>query len=135
MHSIVTFFQSVPASTWQVIGAALGLSTLLQALKHWFFKELSAQALMALTTLFAFLGSAIPYFESTIKSNPTILGQHTAALLGVMTLAYRYVVSPGYNLLIDAKSYRTAPSASTTSSAPGSTASTTVTSNTPEANF
>lgn len=117
MHSLITLFQSVPASTWQVLGAALGLSGLLQAIKHWFFKELSPQALMTLTGVFAFLASAVQYADSTVKSNPTILGQHTAVLVGVMTFAYRYVVSPGYNLLVDAKTYRQTQETTTTATA------------------
>lgn len=115
-HTLVTFYHSIPASTWQVIGAAIGLSGLLQAVKHWFFKELSAQATMTLTGLFAFLASAIQYGESAVKGNPTILGQHTALLVGVMTFAYRFIVSPGYNLLVDAKTYRAGTPAVTTPS-------------------
>jgi hypothetical protein len=123
MHSIVTFYQSIPSSTWTVIAAALGLSGLLQALKHFFFSKLSAQALMALTTLFAFLGAAVQYADSAVKSNPTVLGQHTAALLGAMTLSYRYVVAPGYKLLLDAKSYRSTPATNSDAAQPAATAS------------
>lgn len=119
MHSLVTFYHSIPASTWQVLGAALGLSGLLQALKHYFFKKFSPQSLMALTTLFAFLGSFVQWATQAVHSNPTVLGQHTAALLGAMTLSYRYVVAPGYKLLLDAKTYRT-----TTNSAPATASAT-----------
>lgn len=117
MNQVLAFYHSIPASTWQVLGAALGLSGLLQALKHYFFSKLSAHALMTLTTLFAFLASAAQWALQTVHTNPTVLGQHTAVLVGAMTLAYRYVVAPGYTLLLDAKNYRT-----TTTSAPASTA-------------
>lgn len=121
MHSLVVFYHSIPSSTWAVIGAAIGLSGLLQALKHFFFSKLSPQSLMALTTLFAFLASAVQYADSAVKANPTVLGQHTAALLGAMTLSYRYVVAPGYKLLLDAKTYRSA-----TATAPAATSTTTL---------
>lgn len=125
MHQLLTFYHSIPASTWQVLGAALGLSGLLQALKHYFFSKLSPHALMSLTTLFAFLASAVQYATTAVKGNPTVLGQHTAVLVGVMTLAYRYVVGPGYNLLIDAKQYRSTPTiTSATSNSAEQTAAT-----------
>lgn len=134
MHSLLTFYHSIPSSTWQVIGAALGLSSLLQALKHYFFKKLSPHAIMSITTVLAFLASALQYWVNAAKSNPTILGQHTAVLVGLMTLAYRYAVSPTYNLLLDAKTYRTnTQSANTT----GSTTNLTINTNgvTTEASF
>lgn len=105
LQNIVDAFSSIPMSAWEAIGAALGISVLLQGLKNW----LSLQSDKVITFLLgslSFVAAAIDYLSQAAMSNPAVLGQDTAAIVGLSTILYRYIVKPTSNLISDAREYR-----------------------------
>ncbi len=96
---------TVPDSVWVIIGGVLGLSALQQAIKHK-VDGLSERTNTLMSVSFAALLASSDYLTSAAAQNPTVLGPETAAILGVMTVTYRYIVKPFYNLLIDAQELR-----------------------------
>lgn len=109
IQELTTLYQSVPVSTWHLIGVAITLSGIMQIAKHFLFTKLGEKAIMTITTALAFGASVLQAGVQTLSANPNALGQHTAVLLGGMTLAYRFLVNPTYKLFQDAKTYRAAP--------------------------
>lgn len=105
MDFIVNLLQYVPAETWTALGASLGISVVVQMLKHW-IDGLGQKTLVTLVGIFAFIASVAEYLLSVAAQNPAILGAETATLVGLSTLVYRFLVAPVYNLLLDAKAYR-----------------------------
>lgn len=96
---------AVPDSVWVIVGGVLGLSALQQGIKHK-VDGLSERTNTLMSVAFAGLLASSDYLTSAAAQNPMILGPETAAILGVMTVVYRYVVKPFYNLLIDAQELR-----------------------------
>lgn len=105
IQGVIDALGSIPASAWGAIGAALGISVILEGLKH----KLSLQSDKVITFLLgalSFMAAAIDYLTQASLANPTILGQETVAIVGLATILYRYVVKPLTNLVKDAKEYR-----------------------------
>ena len=105
METIVNAWQSIPSTFWVALGASGFISVVLQFIKH-YLDQLSPKLIIVLLTTFSFVASGIDYLLGVASNNPTILGQRTATLVGFATILYRFVISPGYKLLIDAKNYR-----------------------------
>lgn len=118
MQTALNFYHSVPTSVWAVIAAAISVSGIIQVLKHKFFNSLSPSALVSITTVVSFLASALQWFSQQVHANPGLLGQHTIVVFGASTLAYRFLVGPVYNLLLDGQKYRSQSSAAIAPSAP-----------------
>lgn len=101
MQEVINSLTNIPTEVWAFLGAALGVSVLLQKLKTW----LSMQSDKVVTFWLALL-SAVPAVIDFINSNSTQLAMivpHTATIAGAATFIYRYVTKPATNLLNDAK--------------------------------
>lgn len=140
MDTVVHAWQSIPHSFWVALGASGIISVVLQFIKHW-LEELSPKVLMTLLTTFSFGAAAINYLLGNASTNPTLLGQQTASLVGLATILYRFVIGPGTKLMVDAKAERARQDAlkAATPAVPGATTTVSVT-NAPatsgaEANF
>lgn len=96
---------AVPDSVWVIVAGVLGLSALQQVIKHK-IDGLSERTNTLMSVAFAGVLASSDYLTSAAAQNPTILGPETAAILGLMTVVYRYIVKPFYNLLIDAQELR-----------------------------
>jgi len=106
INSVVHFLQQVP---WDVVGQALVasgiVSVVLQALKKW----LSLQSPKVINTLLFVVSSltvGLNWLLSSSASNPTLLGQQTAAIAGLSGLLYQFFIKPASNVLSDAKQLR-----------------------------
>lgn len=119
-QNIINWFANIPNEIWLALGAALGVSTITQIVKHRIASDLSDRTIMGILTTLSAITAAIQYFAQQAASNPTVLGVHTATILGLATLLYPFTVKPFYNLMLDAKAYREAqpPPAATTTAAP-----------------
>lgn len=105
MKELIDWMINIDPSFWVILGSAIGVSSITQALKHWLSLE-SPKVIILLTTGISAILVAIQYFTYYAAQNPAILGENTAVMLGISTLAYRFLVQPFYGLLIDAKTYR-----------------------------
>lgn len=105
MDDLIHQLSNIPSSAWYAIAAAGVISIVLQAIKH-YLEDINPKVLMALLTGFSFAVSGINYLLSQANQNPTVLGNETATLVGLATVLYRFVVKPGYALLLDVKQVR-----------------------------
>jgi hypothetical protein len=124
VDKVINGFTSIPVEVWAALATAIGISGIVQTIKHKIGDGLSDKTLAGILTALSAVGAATDYLLGQAAQNPSVLGAHTAALVGLATLAYRFIVKPVYNLIVDAKAYRDAnapktdaPAAATSTSA------------------
>lgn len=105
MEIITNVLSEVPTGAYLASGGALAVSLLLEALKKWTNLQ-SDKMITFLLMALSFGASALEYLMTAIAANPGILGTHTAVLMGLATVLYRYIVKPSRTLLQDAKAFR-----------------------------
>lgn len=112
MEQILNNILNAPTEVWIAIGGMIGVSAILQGLKHWFSLQ-SDKVITALLTALSFVAATFDYLNQAVATNPSILGAKTAAIVGGATVSYRFVVKPFSKLLEDAKAERERKAAST----------------------
>lgn len=97
----------IPAETWAFLGSSLGVSVIMQGLKHWLDEQVDPRWLITITTLLSGLAACLVFVINGLTQNPMLLGSDTATILGITTLLYRFAVAPAYGFLLDVHEYQT----------------------------
>lgn len=105
INQIINQVTSVPPEFWQFLFVVLGVSALLQKFKKWFSLQ-SEKVITATLGLLSFVPVAIGYISAEVATNPAYLGPYTLTIMGGATVAYRFVIKPLTNILLDAKAER-----------------------------
>lgn len=146
MTDVTNLMHQVPWSlVWLALGGGSAVAVASQLTKR-VFKLESEKVIQFLVMALAFMASGLQYVLSAHNIPPTVLGLHTAALLGVAQPLYLFFVKPADKFVQDVQSYNAAQSAtgaesnitSSTTSTGSETVSTTgntVKINPPTANF
>src|SRR5579875_2106044 len=123
----ITNWLNLPANEWKAalafVGAGALVAVIVQVVKH-FSRTESAVVARALVTGLSFVVSAVNYILASPSQSLSVIGSHTAMVLGAAHVVYWVSVSPAYKwfmgLLKDAESFRaqSAPQATTASEAP-----------------
>lgn len=101
---LTPIINSLPPEVWlAVLGGVVSVVT--QAAKKWLDLQ-SPRVVMALTTALSVVATAVPSLLSAVSHDPTILGQHAAIVIGIATLAYRYIIQPADSFLVGYKQYK-----------------------------
>jgi hypothetical protein len=87
---VVTIVQNLPPTFWETGVAGLIIPILIQRFKKWLEREQEKQEwiYVLISTTLSFLAALGQYVEAGGGQNWTVLGQHTATVLGVITLIY-----------------------------------------------
>lgn len=105
MDSVLELLNNIPTGTYEAIGAALGISVLLQGIKKWLSIQ-SDKVVAFLLSGLSFITVAIDYLMQAVHTNPSILGQQSVTIVGLSTILYRFMIKPASTLVADAKEYR-----------------------------
>lgn len=101
----ITDLVNVSDGAMYAVATGLVISMALQSAKRWFNLQ-SDKVITFLLAAFAFIAAAVEYLLTIASQDPSILGQNTAMLVGIATVAYRYAVKPVSQFLHDVKEYR-----------------------------
>lgn len=114
LNALSNFFNdfNVPNGVYYAMLLATTISLILQRAKKWLEIQ-SDRVINFLGLALSFVGVAIDSLLSEASSNPSILGQRTLLVVGVIQLMYQFVIKPGHNLIRDAKATRQARDEST----------------------
>lgn len=93
MQQLMQLYHDIPSETWVAILGAGGVSIVTQWLKKLMALE-NGKVVHTLFVAIAFAASALQYVLGAHNVPPTILGMHTAILIGIATPFYNYVVKP-----------------------------------------
>jgi hypothetical protein len=99
---------TIPSEVWYIL-LILGLGLLVSVVTEFIKKWLVTLGDKRITAILTFLSGIAGFIETAVaqlQANPLILGQNTALIIGVSTLAYRFIVKPAVNLINDAKLLR-----------------------------
>lgn len=117
LANLINYLQNLPVEVWQVIGAMLGVSVVLQKIKTW--AKLQSDKIVTFWLAFlSFIPVVIDYINSQAVQNPDVIAQHTLVIMGGATTVYRYIVKPITNILADARAQRLATAGATASVVP-----------------
>lgn len=122
LNWIISIPSMMPADGWALLGSALGVSVVMQALKHWIDDEVDPRIIVTLTTILSGIGASLVFVISQLSQNPTVLGSDTATILGIATLLYRFFISKAYGFLLNVKAYQQNKSAAPATQQPETTA-------------
>ncbi len=82
-----------------------GVSLVLQMFKSWLSVQ-SKRLITILLIIFSVGATALHYLLDATNADPALFGQTTAAVVGLATLAYRILIKPATQLLVDARAFR-----------------------------
>lgn len=93
VQDVLSVVQNLPAGAYEALLAATGITLLVQKFKNLLIKyqvEHKDYLYVLVSSTLAFLASLGQYVEAGGGQNWTILGQHTAVVLGVINLVYHF---------------------------------------------
>lgn len=105
MNQLLNFIGTVPPDVWVALFAASGLPILIQKIKTWVGLQ-NPKVIMTVTATLSFATAVIPFILVTAGQNLATLGPRWVAVIGIATLAYRYVIQPATAFLVNYKSYK-----------------------------
>lgn len=107
MNQIINFLSTIPPDVWTGLFAASGLPVLIEGIKKWFSLQ-SPRVIMTVTATLAFATAVLPFVIATAGQNFMALGPKWVAVIGIATLAYRFVIQPLSAALSNSKAYKAA---------------------------
>ena len=105
MSDFLTQHHALIITTLTTLLGAGGVSTLTQFGKK-LLKLENERIVQILFATVAFAAAALQYLLSSKNLPPSILGVHTATLIGVATPLYFFAIKPANNFISDFKSFR-----------------------------
>lgn len=105
MHDFLVQNQTVILTTLTAILGAGGVSVVTQFGKRLLALE-NEKVVQVLFALVAFAAAGLQYLLGQHNLPPTILGLHTAALMGIATPFYFYVIKPLDAFILDLKKFK-----------------------------
>jgi len=107
MQDIINAYHSIPSETWVALLGAGGVSFFTQIGKK-LLKLESENVVQMLFAVVAQAATTLQYLTSQHNLPPSVLGIHTAALMGLATPLYFYVIKPADGFLSDLSAYKAA---------------------------
>lgn len=93
MQDLLNFYNSIPADTWIALFGAGGVSVVTQLGKN-LLKLENERVVQIFFVTVAVAASGLQYIMSAHNLPPTILGLHTAVLVGIGSQWYSHIIKP-----------------------------------------
>lgn len=119
MNQLSVLWHDIPPEAWVAIFGAGGVSFITQMLKKWAKLE-NDKVIQVLFAAVAFAAAALQYLVNAQNLPATVLGLHTAVLVGIGSQWYTHIVKPSSDFIEKVKSFDASQAAAELNSTTGS---------------
>lgn len=93
LPNLINFVASLPPEFYITIASALGVTGIVEAIKHWADIQ-GPRVLMLLTLALSCVAAGLEYVMTDASNDPTAFGSYTTLIVGAATILYRFVTQP-----------------------------------------